>query len=179
MSPRSSLLFLICKSDLPPLQPNTGRSLFADDLMFYTEDTINTSAYIRSNLQSCLNNFVDFSVDHRLILSCSKSVSTLFEKKRSGALASKDHRLFPPFLPPSLQASHFDFILTSLDTTVTLLYCPLSFSFSFSFSQTQLFLLLYFGLSPSTPEPAIPGGQGPCPPPPTHTHTFSLIVFLF
>lgn len=102
MSPRSSLLFLICKSDLPPLQPNTGRSLFADDLMFYTEDTINTSAYIRSNLQSCLNNFVDFSVDHRLILSCSKSVSTLFEKKRSGALASKDHRLFPPFLPPSL-----------------------------------------------------------------------------
>ena len=96
-SPVSPLLFLLYMSKLPKLLPNTRRSLFADDFMIYSESSVTRSDLIQSNLQTLYGCPDLFSSDHRIILSCTKSVRVLFERKMS-------HRLKPQDVPYNGQA---------------------------------------------------------------------------
>ena len=77
-SPISPLLFLLYLSKLPKLVPNTCRSLFADNFMIYAESSIADSHLIQFNLQTSLDKLTVFNADHRIILSCTKSVRVLF-----------------------------------------------------------------------------------------------------
>ena len=79
-SPMSPLLFLLYMSKLPKLLPNTRRSLFADDFMIYSESSIAQSDLIQSNLQTSMDALPLFNSDHRIVLSCIKSVRVLFER---------------------------------------------------------------------------------------------------
>ena len=89
-SPVSPLLFLLYMSELPKLLPNTRRSLFADDFMIYSESSITRSDLIQSNLQTSMDALTLFNSDHRIILSCTKSVRVLFERKKSNKLKAQD-----------------------------------------------------------------------------------------
>ena len=89
-SPISHLLFLLYMSKLPKLLPNTRRSLFADDFMIYSESSVTRSDLVQSNLQTSMDALALFHSDHRIILSCTKSVSVLFEKKKSNRLKPQD-----------------------------------------------------------------------------------------
>ena len=89
-SPISPLLFLLYLSKLPKLVPNTRRSLFADDFMIYAESSIVDSHLIQSNLQTSLDKLTVFNADYRTILSCTKSVRVLFERRKSKKLKPQD-----------------------------------------------------------------------------------------
>ena len=89
-SPISPLLFLLYLSKLPKLVPDTCRSLFADDFMNYAEFSIADSHLIQSNLQTSLDKLTVFNSDHRIILSCTKSVRVLFERRKSKKLKPQD-----------------------------------------------------------------------------------------
>ena len=89
-SPISPLLFLLYLSKLPKLVPNTRRSLFADDFMIYAESSTADSHLIQSNLQTSLDKLAVFNADHRIILSCTKSVRVLFERRKSKKLKPQD-----------------------------------------------------------------------------------------
>ena len=89
-SPISLLLFLLYLSALPKLVPNTRRSLLADDFMIYAESSIADSHLIQSNLQTSLDKLTVFNADHRIILSCTKSVRVLFERRKSKKLKPQD-----------------------------------------------------------------------------------------
>ena len=89
-SPISPLLFLLYMSKLPKLLPNTRRSLFAGDFMIYSESSITRSDLIQSNLQAYMDDLTLFTSDHRIILSCTKSVRVLFEKKKSNRFKPQD-----------------------------------------------------------------------------------------
>ena len=82
-NPISPLLFLLYMSKLPKLLPNTSRSLFADDFMICSESSITLSDLIQSNLQTSMDDLTLFNSDHRIILSCTKSVRVLFEREKS------------------------------------------------------------------------------------------------
>ena len=75
-SPISPLLLLLYMSKLPKLLPNTRRSLFADDFMIYSE--------------SSMDDLTLFNSDHRIILSCTKSVWVHFERKKRNRLQPQD-----------------------------------------------------------------------------------------
>ena len=77
-------------SKLPILLPNTRRSLFADDFMIYSESSITRSHLIQSNLQTSLDALTLFNSDHRIILSCTKSVRVLFERRKSNRFKPQD-----------------------------------------------------------------------------------------
>ena len=77
-------------SKLPKLLPNTRRSLFADDFMIYSESSITRSGLIQSNFQTSMDDLALFNSDHRIILSCTKSVRVLFERKKSNRLKPQD-----------------------------------------------------------------------------------------
>ena len=77
-------------SNLPKLLPNTRRSLFADDFMIYSESSITRSGQIQSNLQTSMDDLTLFNSDHRIILSCTKSVRVLFERKKRNRLKPQD-----------------------------------------------------------------------------------------
>ena len=85
-SPISPLLFLLYMCKLPKLLPNTRRSLFADDFMIYSESSIIRSDLIQSNLQTSMDDTTLFNSDYRSILSCTKSIRVLFERKSSNRL---------------------------------------------------------------------------------------------
>ena len=68
---------------------NTRRSLFADDFMICTESSITRSHLIRSNLQTSMDDLTLFNSNHRIILSCTKSVRVLFKKRKSNRLNHK------------------------------------------------------------------------------------------
>ena len=85
-SPISPLLFLRYMSKLPKLLPNTRRSLFAGDFMIYTESSITQSHLIQSNLQTSMDALTLYNSDDRIILSCTKSVRMLFERRKSNRL---------------------------------------------------------------------------------------------
>ena len=89
-SPISSLLFLLYMCKLPKLLPNTRRSLFADDIKIYSESSITRFDLIRSNLQTSTDDLTLFNSNHRIILSCTKSVRVLFERKKSNRLKPQD-----------------------------------------------------------------------------------------
>ena len=85
-SPISPLLFLLYMSKLPKLLPNTRRSLFTDDFMIYSESSIIRSDLIQSNLQTSMDDTTLFISDYLIILSCTKSVRVLFERKKGNRL---------------------------------------------------------------------------------------------
>ena len=77
-------------SKLPKILPNTCRSLFVDDFMIYSQSSITRSDLIQSNLQASMDDLTLFNSDHRIILSCTKSVRVLFERKKSNMLKPQD-----------------------------------------------------------------------------------------
>ena len=79
-------VFLLFMFKLLKLLPNTRRSLFADNFMIYSESSITQSDLIQSNLQTSMDDLTLFNSDHRIILSCTKSVRMLFEKEKSNRL---------------------------------------------------------------------------------------------
>ena len=89
-SPISPLLFLLYMSKVPKLLPNTRRSLFADDFMIYSESSITRLDLIQSNLQTSMDALTLFNSDHRIILSYTKSVWVLFERRKSNRLKPQD-----------------------------------------------------------------------------------------
>ena len=89
-SPISPLLFLLYMSKLPKILPNTRRSLFADDFVIYSESSITRSDLIKSNLQTSMDDLTLFNSNHRIILSCTKSVMVLFERKKCNRLKPQD-----------------------------------------------------------------------------------------
>ena len=92
-SPISPLLFLLYMSKLPKLLPNTRRSLFADDFMIYSESSITRSDLIQSNLQTSMDDLTLLNSDHRIILSCTKSVRVLFERKKTSLITVRSSLL--------------------------------------------------------------------------------------
>ena len=89
-SPISPLLFLLYMSKLPKFVPIPCRSLFADYFMIYSESSIIQSDIIQSNLQTSMDALTLFNTDHRIILSCTKSVRVLFERRKSNRLKPQD-----------------------------------------------------------------------------------------
>ena len=115
-SPISPLLFLLCMSKLPKLLPNTRRSLFADDFMIYSESSITRSDLIQSNLQISMDDLTLFNSHHRIILSCTKSVRVLFERKKSNRLKPQDVTYNGQDIPSS---SSVKFIGIAFDSALT------------------------------------------------------------
>ena len=83
-------LFLLYMSKLPKLLSNTRRSLFADDFIIYSESSITRSDLIESNLQTSMDGLTLFYSDDRIILSCTKSVRVLFERKNRNRFKPQD-----------------------------------------------------------------------------------------
>ena len=115
-SPISPLLFLLYLSKLPKLVPNTRRSLFADDFMIYAESSTADSHLIQSNLQTSLDKLTVFNADHRIILSCTKSVRVLFERRKSKKLKPQDVSYNGQVIPSS---SSIKFLGISFDSALT------------------------------------------------------------
>ena len=103
-SPISPLLYPLYISKLPKLLPNTRRSLFADDFMIYSESSITRSELIQSNLQTSMDALTLFNSDHRIILSCTKSVRVLFERRKSKMLKPQDVTYNNEIIPSSSSA---------------------------------------------------------------------------
>ena len=115
-SPISPLLFLLYLSKLPKLVPNTRRSLFADDSMIYAESSIADSHLIQSNLQTSLDKLTVFNADHRIILSCTKSVRVLFERRKSKKLKPQDVTYNGQVIPASTSVK---FLGITFDSALT------------------------------------------------------------
>ena len=114
-SPISPLLFLLYMSKLPKLLPNTCKSLFAD-FMIYTESSITRSHIIQSNLQTSMDALTLFNSDHRIILSCTKSVRVLFERRKGNRLTSQDVTYNGQVIPSS---SSVKFLGITFDSALT------------------------------------------------------------
>ena len=115
-SPISPLLFLLYMPKLPKLLPNTRRSLFADDFMIYSESSITQSHLIQSNLQTSMDVLTLFNSDHRIILSCTKSIRVLFERRKSNRIKPQDVIFNAQVIPssPSVQ-----FLCITFDSALT------------------------------------------------------------
>ena len=100
-SPISPLLFLLYMCKLPKLLTNTRRSLFDDDFKIYSEFSITRSDLIRSNLQTSMDDLTLFNSNHRIILSCTKSVRMLFRRKKSNRLKPQDVTYDSQVIPSS------------------------------------------------------------------------------
>ena len=81
-SPLSPILFLLYISDLPPATKNVIRSLFADDLKFFSADRVPDK--ICKRLQSCLDDLVKFGAKWRIGLNALKTASVLFTRHGPG-----------------------------------------------------------------------------------------------
>ena len=103
-------------SKLPKFLPNTRRSLFADDFMIYSESSITRSDLIQSDLQTSLDALTLFNSDHRIILSCTKSVRVLFERKKSNRLKPQDVTYDGQVIPSS---SPVNFLGITFDSALT------------------------------------------------------------
>ena len=99
-------------SKLPKLLPNNRRSLFADDFMIYSESSITRSHLIQSNLQTSMDALTLFNSNHRIILSCTKSVRVLFERRKSIRLKPQDVTYNGQVIPSSSSRITFDSALT-------------------------------------------------------------------
>ena len=115
-SPISPLLFLLYLSKLPKLVPYTRRSLFADDFMIYAESSIANSRLIQSNLQTSLDKLTVLNANHRIILSCTKSVRVLFEKRKSKKLKPQDVSYNGQVIPASTSVK---FLGITFDSALT------------------------------------------------------------
>ena len=103
-------------SKLPKLLPNTRRSLFADDFMVYSESCITRTDLIQSNLQTSMDDLTLFNYDHRIILSCTKSVRVLLERKKSNMLKPQDVNYIGHVIPSS---SSVKFLGIAFDSALT------------------------------------------------------------
>ena len=103
-------------SKLPKLLPNTRRSLFADDFTIYSESSIAQSDLIQSNLQTSMDALTLFNSDHRIILSCTKSVRVLFERRKSNRLKPQDVTYNGQVIPSS---SSVKFLGITFDSALT------------------------------------------------------------
>ena len=112
-SPISPLLFLLYMSKLPKLLPNT---LFAHDFMIYTESSTTRSYLIQSNLQTSMDALTLFNSDHRIILSCTKSVRVLFERRKINMLKPQDVTYNGQVIPSS---SSVKFLGITFDSALT------------------------------------------------------------
>ena len=83
------------------LLPNTRRSLFADDFMIYSESSITRTDLIQSNLQTSMDDLTLLNSDHRIILSCTKPVRVLFERKKSNRVKPQDVTYNDQVIPSS------------------------------------------------------------------------------
>ena len=115
-SPIRPLLFLLYMSKLPKLLSNTRRSLFVDDFMIYSESPNTRSDLIQSNLQTSMDALTLFNSDHRIILSCTKSVRVLFERKKSNRLKPQDVTYNGQVIPSS---SFVKFLGITFDSALT------------------------------------------------------------
>ena len=115
-SPISSLLFLLYMSKLPKLLSNTRISLFADDFMIYSESSITRSDLIQSNLQTSMDDLNLLNSNHRIILSCTKYVRVLFERRKSNRLKPQDITYNGQVIPSS---SSVKFLGITFDSGLT------------------------------------------------------------
>ena len=106
-SPISPLLSVLYMYKLPKLLPNTRRSLFADDFMIYSESSITRSHLIQSNLQTSMDALTFFNSNHHIILSCTKSVNVLFERRKSNRLKPQDVTHNGQVIPSSSSVKFF------------------------------------------------------------------------
>ena len=112
-SPISPLLFLIYMAKLPKLLPNTRRSLFADDFRIYSESSITRSDLIQSNLQTSMDALILFNSNHRIILSCTKTVRVLFERRKSNRFKPQDVTYNGQVIPSSSSVKFLGIIFDS------------------------------------------------------------------
>ena len=115
-SPISPLLSLLYMSKLPKLLPNPRRSLFADDFMIYSESSITRSDLIQSNLQTSMDDLTLFNFNHRITLSCTKSVRVLFERKKGYRLKPQDVTYNGQVIPSSSSVKFFGITFDSVLT---------------------------------------------------------------
>ena len=108
--------FLLYMSKFPKLLPNTHRFLFADDFMIYSESSITRSDLIQCNLQTSMDDLVLFNSDHRIILSCTKSVRVPFERKKENMLKPKEVTYNGQVIPSS---SSVKFLGITFDSALT------------------------------------------------------------
>ena len=102
------------------------RSLFADDFMIYSESSITRSHLIQSNLQTSMDALTLFYSDHRIILSCIKSVRVLFERIKSNRLKPQDVTYNGQVIPSS---SSVKFLGITFDSAITFRSHFLTFTF--------------------------------------------------
>ena len=115
-SPINPLLFLLYLSKLPKLVLYTRRSLLAYDFMIYAESSIANSHLIQSNLQTSWDKLAVFNADHRIILSCTKSVRVLFERRKSKKLKPQDVSYNGQVIPASTSVN---FLGITFDSALT------------------------------------------------------------
>ena len=115
-SPISPLLFLLYMSKLPKLLSNTRRSLFTDDFMIYSESSITRSHLIQSNFQTSMDALTLFNSNHLIILSCTKFVRVLFERRKSNMLKPHNVTYNGQVIPSS---SSVKFLGITFDSALT------------------------------------------------------------
>ena len=84
--------------------------------MMYTEPSITRSHLIQSNLQTSMNALTSFNSDHRIILSCTKSVRVIFERRKSNRLKPQDVTYNGQVIPSS---SSVMFLGITFDSALT------------------------------------------------------------
>ena len=84
--------------------------------MIYSESSITRSDHIQSNLQTPMDDLTLFNSNHRIILSCTKSVRVLFERKKSNRLKPQDVTYNGQVIPSS---SSVKFLGINFDSALT------------------------------------------------------------
>ena len=84
--------------------------------MIYAESSIANSHLIQSNLQTSLDKLTVFNADHRIILSCTKSVRVLFERQKSKKLKPQDVSYNGQVIPASTSVK---FLGITFDSALT------------------------------------------------------------
>ena len=95
--------------------------------MIYAESSIADSHLIQSNLQTSLDKLTVFNSDHRIILSCTKSVRVLFERQKSKKLKPQDVSYNGQVIPASTSVKFLGITLTLLlPSYFTIILSPIS-----------------------------------------------------
>ena len=84
--------------------------------MVYTESSITRSHLIQSHLQTSMDALTLFNSDHRIILSCTKSIRVLFERRKSNRLKPQDVAYNGQVIPSS---SSVKFLGITFDSAFT------------------------------------------------------------
>ena len=84
--------------------------------MIYAESSIADSHLIQSNFQTSLDKLTVFNADHRIILSCTKSVRVLFESRKSKKLKPQDVSCNGQVIPASTSVK---FLGITFDSALT------------------------------------------------------------